>query len=255
MNILISNDDGYRAPGIAALERAVSREHATTVIAPEVDRSGTSSALTLHRGLRVSRADNGYYYVDGMPVDCVHVGITALLDVEPDMVIAGINAGSNMGDDVVYSGTVGAAVEGRFLGAPSIAVSLAGEQRQHYDTAAEVVVDLLQQLRKSQLPENMILNVNVPDIPYEQVHGIKVTRLGTRHKADTARIETLENGENVFWIGAAGAAQDFTVGTDFGCVADGYVSITPLTIDLTHRGHMELLNSWVAPVNAEKYGI
>lgn len=255
MHILISNDDGYRAPGIAALERAVSREHQTTVIAPESNRSGTSSALTLTRGLRVSKAENGYYYVDGMPVDCVHIGVTALLDDEPDMVIAGINAGSNMGDDVVYSGTVGAAVEGRFLGAPSLAVSLAGERLEHYDTAARVVVDLLHQLARSPLPESMILNINVPDRPYHQLCGIKATRLGHRHKAESATAQTLDSGEDIYWIGAAGAASDNAADTDFGCVADGYVSITPLSVDLTHRGHLDMLSSWVAPVNAAKYGV
>ena len=216
MLILLSNDDGYFAPGLSALERALSSFGSVTVVAPERDRSGASNSLTLDRPLSVKTAVNGYYYVNGTPTDCVHLAVTGLLPVLPDIIVSGINHGANMGDDTIYSGTVAAATEGFLLGIPSIAISLAG--RNHFDTAARVAFDLLQRFKGSKISVPVLLNVNVPDIPYESINGYVVTRLGKRHKAEPVIKTTSPRGDSVYWVGAAGAAQDAGPGTDFNAI-------------------------------------
>lgn len=249
MRILISNDDGVYAPGLAVLADTVAEIADITVVAPDRDRSGVSNSLTLNRPLRLNKAPNGFISVDGTPTDCVHVAITGYLEYEPDMVIAGINSGANLGDDVLYSGTVAAATEGRFLGFPAIAVSLAGEEQLFYQTAATVVRGLVQQLQRNPLPADTILNINVPDIPYAQLKGFQVTRLGERHRAKPAIKDTDPRGRTIYWVGPAGLEQDAGPGTDFYAVSRGYVSITPLQIDLTRYAVLESLTEWVAQLH------
>ncbi|MFO1302722.1 MAG: 5'/3'-nucleotidase SurE [Burkholderiales bacterium] len=244
MRILISNDDGYFAPGIEHLAAAL-REHAqVTVVAPERDRSGASNSLTLDRPLNVRRAPNGFLFVNGTPTDCVHVAVTGLLEELPDMVVSGINLGANMGDDTIYSGTVAAATEGYLLGIPSIAISLASRNATHFETAAKVAVDLVQ--RHARAPAGpWLLNVNVPDIPLADLRGTRVTRLGRRHKAEDVIRAKNPRGETVYWVGSAGEAADAGEGTDFHAVATRHVSITPLQIDLTHRDLMPGVGQWL----------
>jgi 5'-nucleotidase len=247
MKILISNDDGYQAPGIVCLAKTLQQIAEIQVIAPDRNRSGASNSLTLEHPLRLRQAENGFIYVDGTPTDCVHLAITGLLDFEADIVISGINAGPNLGDDVIYSGTVAAAMEGRFLGLPGLAVSLGSFQGQHYETAAKVVLKLLERLQTHQLslPTNTILNINVPDVPFEELKGMQITRLGSRHKAERA-IKTKDPfGNEVYWLGPAGAEQDAGLGTDFYAVNNGYVSITPLHIDLTAHSALEVTREWL----------
>ena len=245
MRILLSNDDGYFAPGLACLAQALSTVAEVVVVAPERDRSGASNSLTLDRPLNLHRAANGFYYVNGTPTDCVHLAVTGMLDTQPDMVISGINSGANMGDDTIYSGTVAAATEGFLLGIPSIAVSLAGKELAHYATAARVVVDLVQRFEKRTHTHPWLLNVNVPDIPHEQLQGVEVTRLGKRHKAEPVVKSLTPHGETVYWVGAAGKAQDAGEGTDFHAMANQRVSITPLQIDLTQYSQINAVRSWL----------
>ncbi|MDA8224681.1 MAG: 5'/3'-nucleotidase SurE [Betaproteobacteria bacterium] len=246
MRILLSNDDGYFAPGLAALANALSAIATVVVVAPERDRSGASNSLTLDRPLTLREAHNGYFYVNGTPTDCVHLAVTGMLDALPDMVISGINHGANMGDDTVYSGTVAAATEGFLLGVPSIAVSLAGGGREHFDTAAQVTLELVQRLLRAPLQSPMLLNVNVPDLPMAELRGMRHTRLGRRHKAEPV-IRTLNpRGQTVYWVGAAGPAQDASEGTDFHAIANGQVSVTPLQIDLTWYERLDELGGWLA---------
>ena len=244
MLILLSNDDGYFAPGLSALERALSSFGSVTVVAPERDRSGASNSLTLDRPLSVKTAVNGYYYVNGTPTDCVHLAVTGLLPVLPDIIVSGINHGANMGDDTIYSGTVAAATEGFLLGIPSIAISLAG--RNHLDTAARVAFDLLQRFKGSKISVPVLLNVNVPDIPYESINGYVVTRLGKRHKAEPVIKTTSPRGDSVYWVGAAGAAQDAGPGTDFNAINQNFVSVTPLQMDLTNFSQQSMVNTWLS---------
>ncbi|MEZ5540912.1 MAG: 5'/3'-nucleotidase SurE [Pseudomonadota bacterium] len=246
MNILISNDDGYQSRGIRTLADALAAVATVHVVAPERDRSGASNSLTLDSPIRARSADNGYTCVDGTPTDCVHLAITGLLEQEPDMVVAGINAGANLGDDVLYSGTVAAAMEGRFLGAPALAVSLAGDRPVHYDTAARVALELVQRVRAGTLPADTILNVNVPDLPWAQLRGMQATRLGHRHKSEPVVRMKDPRGRTVYWVGPAGSEQDAGPGTDFHAVRSGYVSITPLDVDLTRYEAMDRLASWLA---------
>jgi 5'-nucleotidase len=248
MNILISNDDGYQARGIQVLAGALSAVANVTVVAPERDRSGASNSLTLDAPIRARRADNGYTCVDGTPTDCVHLAITGLLETEPDMVVAGINAGANMGDDVLYSGTVAAAMEGRFLGFPALAVSLAHGPGgpTHFETAAQVTVDLVSRVLGGALPADTILNVNVPDIPLDEIKGVQATRLGHRHKSEPVVEMQDPRGRTVYWVGPAGSEQDAGPGTDFHAVRSGYVSVTPLDVDLTRYAAMDTIASWLA---------
>lgn len=246
MRILLSNDDGYFAPGLAVLAEALSAVAEVIVVAPERDRSGASNSLTLDRPLTLRQAHNGFYYVNGTPTDCVHLAVTGMLDTLPDMVISGINLGANMGDDTVYSGTVAAATEGYLLGMPAIAVSLVYQSDYHFTTAAQVTVDLVRRLICHPLPTAMLLNVNVPDINYDKIQGVKHTRLGRRHKAEPVIKSTNPRGQTVYWVGAAGAAQDAGIGTDFHALAHNCVSVTPLQIDLTHYGQIPTVGEWLS---------
>jgi len=245
MNILISNDDGYLAPGLRCLAEALRPLAEIAVVAPDRNRSGASNSLTLESPIRARVQDNGFISVDGTPTDCVHLAITGLLAHEPDMVVAGINAGANLGDDVLYSGTVAAAMEGRFLGLPAMAVSLVGPELKHYDTAARVVVTLLQHLQAQPLPADIILNVNVPDLPYERLRGMVTTRLGHRHKAEPVVKMHDPRGLPVYWVGPPGAEQDAGEGTDFYAIRNGQVSITPIQVDLTSYRNLETVGAWV----------
>lgn len=247
MRILLSNDDGYFAPGLAALATMLTeRGHLVTVVAPERDRSGASNSLTLDRPLMVRQTPSGFHYVNGTPTDCVHLAVTGLLPALPDMVISGINHGANMGDDTVYSGTVAAATEGFLLGIPSIAISLVHGGQDRFDTAARVAADLVERFLANPIARPTLLNVNVPDVPFEVLAGTEVTRLGRRHKAqDTVRTVNPRN-QTMYWVGAAGAAQDAGPGTDFNAVARNHVSITPLQVDLTHYPQIDKVSEWLA---------
>jgi 5'-nucleotidase len=244
MRILLSNDDGYFAPGLEALARNLSAAAQVTVVAPERNQSGASNSLTLDRPLLLRQSATGFHFVNGTPTDCVHLALTGLVPETPDWVVSGINHGANMGDDTIYSGTVAAATEGHLFGVPSIAVSLAADGGDHYDTAARVVSELIQRHRPV-AGRALLLNVNVPDLPYDRLKGVRVTRLGKRHKAEPVVKTTNPRGQVVYWVGAAGCAQDAGEDTDFHAVAEGYVSVTPLQIDLTHFGQIDPLKSWV----------
>ncbi len=249
MHILLSNDDGYLAEGLTALANALSGYAKISVVAPDRNRSAASNSLTLEIPLRAYVADNGYIKVDGTPTDCVHLAITGLLDQEPDMVFAGINHGSNLGDDVLYSGTVAAATEGRFLGLPAIAISLAGSNPTHFETAAHVAVTLLKQLLKKPLPKDTILNVNVPDVAINDLKGFQATRLGQRHKSEPVIKSNDPRGRIIYWVGPPGAEQDAGPGTDFYAINENFVSVTPLQIDLTRYESMDALASWLPQEN------
>jgi 5'-nucleotidase len=247
MHILLSNDDGYLAKGLIALAEALQQHADITVVAPDKNRSAASNSLTLDMPLRTTLAENGFIKVDGTPTDCVHLAITGLLEQEPDMVFAGINHGGNLGDDVLYSGTVAAATEGRFLGLPAVAISLVGnsDQVSHFDTAAHAAIILLQQLIDDPLPKDTILNVNVPDIPVEHLKGFQATRLGQRHKSEPVVKSKDPRGRLLYWVGPPGAEQDAGPGTDFYAVSEGYVSVTPLQLDLTWYDRIHVLEAWL----------
>ncbi|MBI5627207.1 MAG: 5'/3'-nucleotidase SurE [Nitrosomonadales bacterium] len=245
MRILISNDDGYFAPGLACLAEHLAKIAEIIVVAPERDRSGASNSLTLDRPLKLSRSDNGFYYVNGTPTDCVHLAVTGMLDQQPDMVVSGINAGANMGDDTIYSGTVAAATEGFLLGIPSIAVSLVSKEFAHCETAARVAADLVQRFARQKHSLPWLHNVNVPDVPYDLLHGIAVTRLGKRHKAEPVVKASNPHGETVYWVGAAGKAQDAGEDTDFYALSQQRVSVTPLQIDLTQYNQIDAVRGWI----------
>jgi len=247
MRILLSNDDGYFAPGIEILAAALSPIAEITVVAPERDRSGASNSLTLDRPLRLRQAANGFYFVNGTPTDCVHLAVTGMLDSVPDMVVSGINLGANMGDDTIYSGTVAAAMEGYLLGVPSIAVSLTSKRGAHFDSAARIARDLVERFQRREFGQPVLLNVNVPDEPFERLGGVKVTRLGRRHKAEPAVPQVTPRNETVYWVGAAGEAADAGEDTDFHAVAHNFVSVTPLQIDLTHAGQIGAVADWLKP--------
>ena len=245
MHILLSNDDGYLAPGLACLALTLERQARISVVAPERDRSGASNSLTLTQPLRVKKGENSFYYVDGTPTDCVHLAITGLLEQDPDIVISGINRGANLGDDVIYSGTVAAAMEGRFLGLPAIAVSLVGQEGRHFDTAARVVLRLLEQLQHNPLPADTILNVNVPDIPFGDLRGFEATRLGHRHKSEPVIRSRDPHGETIYWVGPPGGEADAGPGTDFHAIRHHCVSVTPLHVDLTRYTALEQVAAWL----------
>jgi 5'-nucleotidase len=245
MHILLSNDDGYFAPGLVALHSALSTVARVTVVAPDAERSGASNSLTLDRPLTVRKAQNGFFHVNGTPTDCVHLAVTGLLDVLPDMVISGINHGANMGDDTVYSGTVAAATEGFLLGIPSIAISLVTDGGGHFETAAQVVLDLIARYNAAPPAGTWLLNVNVPDCAYADLRGLRSTRLGRRHKAEPVIPTTNPRGETVYWVGPAGPAQDAGEGTDFHALAQGYVTVTPLQVDLTSYPQLQGLGAWL----------
>lgn len=246
MRFLLSNDDGYFAPGIATLAMALGDEGEVMVCAPERDRSGASNSLTLDRPLMVRTAPNGFLYVNGTPTDCVHLAATGLMSEKPDMVIAGINHGANMGDDTIYSGTVAAATEGFLLGIPALAISLASRSPCHFETAARVARDLVRRVKRQSFGGPVLLNVNVPDLPYDEIKGVEVTRLGRRHRSAPVIRNENPRGETIWWVGPPGAAADAGEGTDFGAVANGFVSVTPLSIDLSAYQQMEAVSSWLS---------
>jgi 5'-nucleotidase len=251
VKILISNDDGYRAEGIHRLRAALATLAEVTVVAPDRNRSGASNSLTLDVPLRVFESEPGVYFVPGTPTDCVHLAISGLFDYEHDMVVSGVNDGANLGDDVLYSGTVAAAVEGRFLGLPTIAVSLCttGAGGGHFRTGAEVARVLVAHLLKSPLQRALILNVNVPDVPYEQLRGFRASRLGYRHRSAPVMPAHDPRGRPVYWVGPAGPEQDAGPGTDFDTVAQGFVSVTPLQVDLTRHAALPELGTWLAGID------
>ncbi|MEQ1815738.1 MAG: 5'/3'-nucleotidase SurE [Nitrosomonas sp.] len=245
MRILLSNDDGYFSPGLACLAEVLSEIAEIIVVAPERDRSGSSNSLTLDRPLSLHKSHNGFYFVNGTPTDCVHLAVTGMLDVMPDMIISGVNSGANMGDDTIYSGTVAAATEGFLLGIPSLAISLIDTSNENYLTAARVAADMVKRFRKNGIQSPVLLNINVPDIEYQKLEGIEVTRLGRRHKAEPVIKSKNPRGEILYWVGAAGAAQDAGEGTDFYAVQHNRVSVTPLQIDLTRYDQLDLITSWL----------
>jgi 5'-nucleotidase len=247
MKILVCNDDGIYAKGLRVLADALKEVSAVTIIAPDRNRSGASTSLTLDFPIRVRELEDGSISVEGTPTDCVHLGMTGLLNEIPDMVVSGVNEGSNLGDDVWYSGTVAAAIEGRFLGLPAIALSLATKDipARYFETGAAVAKQLVQRLIKDPLPASTILNVNVPDVPIDQLRGFEITRLGTRHRAEAVVPTKDPRGNTVYWIGPAGEEQDAGPGTDFHAIANQKVSITPLRIDLTQYKAFDQLSQWI----------
>ncbi len=248
MKILVSNDDGYRADGIRALAEALKDLGQVTIVAPDRNRSGASNSLTLDVPLRVHETEPEVFCVQGTPTDCVHLAISGLFDYRHDMVVSGVNDGANLGDDVLYSGTVAAAMEGRFLGLPTLAVSLCTSESggRHFDTAARVARMLVGQMLERPLERAMILNVNVPDLPFGELRGVRTTRLGKRHPAEPIIEARDQRNRVVYWIGPAGAGADAGEGTDFHAVAEGFVSVTPLLIDLTRYGAMDTVRDWLA---------
>lgn len=245
MRILVSNDDGYRAEGLQCLARALAPLAEIAIVAPDRNRSGASNSLTLDVPLRAHSFGERDYYVNGTPTDCVYLAISGLFDFQHDMVVSGINDGANLGDDVLYSGTVAAAVEGRFLGLPAMALSLVVTQGRHFETAARVASELVLRLQRSPLHSSTILNVNVPDVPYEQLRGMKSTRLGYRHRSDALVRSADPRGRPVYWVGPAGAGADAGEGTDFHAVAAGFVSVTPLQVDLTRHTALADVDEWL----------
>lgn len=245
MRILLSNDDGYFAPGLIALAEALSDLGDVVVVAPEQNRSGASNSLTLDRPLSLKRAPGGFYFVNGTPTDCVHLAVTGMLEMMPDIIVSGINLGANMGDDTIYSGTVAAATEGYLLGIPSIAISLTSFEGKNFASAGRVARELVERHMRQPLQEPVLLNVNIPDIPYSELNGFEVTRLGRRHKAEPVVKTISPRNETLYWIGAAGAAADAGPGTDFNAVERGFVSITPLQIDLTHSVQVPSIIQWM----------
>ena len=245
MHILVSNDDGYLAPGLAALAAAMQRFGTVTVVAPEQNCSGASNSLTLNRPLTAHKASNGFLYLNGTPTDCVHVALTGLLDTPPDLVVSEINNGQNMGDDTIYSGTVAAAMEGYLFGLPSIAFSHVDKGHAHLDAAARIAAELVARYVERPLPGPFLLNVNIPNLPYEQLGPVSCTRLGKRHQAEPVIRATSPRGETIYWVGSAGEARIAGPGTDFHAVAAGAVSLTPLQIDLTHVEQLPAVAGWL----------
>lgn len=248
MRFLLSNDDGYNAPGLRSMARHLQSLGTVTIVAPDRNRSGASNSLTLDYPLRLRAEGEGIYAVDGTPTDCVHLALTGLLDDEPDMVVSGVNAGANLGDDVLYSGTVAGAMEGRFLGLPAIAVSLVCEEPRHFDTAARAVCVLIERLRADPLPADTILNVNVPDRPWDGLAGFEATRLGHRHRSEPAVRTTDPKGRAIYWVGPVGAEADAGPGTDFHAVANGFVSVTPIQVDLTRYQALDKVAGWLGGI-------
>jgi 5'-nucleotidase len=253
MHLLISNDDGITARGIQVLSGRMNLLGKVTIVAPDQNRSGASNSLTLESPVRIRETAKRTFSVSGTPTDCVHIALTGLMKKDPDMVVSGINAGANLGDDVIYSGTVAAAMEGRFLGLPAIAVSLVFKDRpEHYSTAAEAVASLVERLSKDPLPADTILNVNVPDLPLPEIRGFEVTRLGHRHRAEPVVKTNDPRGRPMYWIGPAGPGQDAGPGTDFDAIRRGYISITPIHVDLTRYQALEQISGWVSDISIER---
>jgi 5'/3'-nucleotidase len=248
VRILLSNDDGYQAKGLRVLGEYLADLGELTIVAPDRNRSGASNSLTLDVPLRVEQVADNIYYVNGTPTDCVHVAITGLLEEEPDMVISGINHGANLGDDVLYSGTVAAAMEGRFLGLPALAVSLVLGEGGHYTSAAAIARKLVERMIEQPLPKDTILNVNVPDLPLPDIKGLRATRLGFRHKSEPVIRARDPKNQPIYWIGAAGPGQDTGPGTDFEAIKNSCVSISPIKVDLTNHDSIAGLGRWIESV-------
>jgi 5'-nucleotidase len=246
VRILISNDDGFDAQGIKILVQNLSKEHEVVVVAPNENKSASSSSLTLDRPLQPVEIKKNFYSVDATPSDCVHLALSGLLDEAFDLVVTGINFGPNLGDDVVYSGTVAGAIEGRFLGLPSLAISLASWQGKHFETAGIIAKKLLTQITHAQLSHDTILNVNVPDVPLADIQGFQTTRLGKRHQSEKSVPD--KDDASKFWIGENGAQADNGVGTDFHAIANNYVSVTPLQIDLTKYNEIDTVSTWLETI-------
>ncbi|MGL5003358.1 MAG: 5'/3'-nucleotidase SurE, partial [Casimicrobium sp.] len=238
MRILVSNDDGYQAPGIEALVASLREVAEVTVVAPSRDRSATSNSITVHRALTIERAANGFYFIDGKPADCVHVAVTGFFDFKPDLVVSGINNGSNLGDDTIYSGTVAAAMEGYLLGIPGIALSMTHKPSQHFASGARVARELVERVMKTPPSAPWLLNVNIPDAPYASIKGYRTVRLGKRHQAEPVERVYSKDGIEQWKIGGVGPAADAGPETDFGAVAENYVSVTPVSVDLTQYAHL-----------------
>lgn len=251
MRILVSNDDGVFAPGIRALAEALATIADIDVIAPDRNRSGASNSLTLLDPLRVKRLENGYYSVEGTPTDCVHLAMTGFFDTRANLVVSGINDGANLGDDILYSGTVAAAMEGRFLGLPAIAISMAGSNIKHYETGAEIARRLVLKLQTHSLPSQTIFNVNVPDLPLNEIKGLEVTRLGARHCAEPVVKDNDPRGRPIYWVGPPGAEADAGSGTDFYAVSQARVSITPLHLDMTHYKMFDQVSTWISDLKMD----
>ncbi len=254
MELLISNDDGIEATGIRILAESMRCLGEVTIVAPDKNRSGASNSLTLDAPIRIKELEAGVYRVSGTPTDCVHLALTGLLAEDPDIVVSGINAGANLGDDVIYSGTVAAAMEGRFLGYPAVALSLVfgeGQQHHHYETAGEAAIRMVKQLQQDPLPADTILNVNVPDCPWSEIRGFEVTRLGHRHRAEPVIKTTDPRGREMYWIGPAGAEQDAGPGTDFDAVRRKFISVTPIHVDLTRYQALEQVAGWVTAIRID----
>ncbi|MBX2880282.1 MAG: 5'/3'-nucleotidase SurE [Granulosicoccus sp.] len=245
MRILISNDDGYLSSGIRSLYEAMQLLGQATIVAPDRNRSGASNSLTLHHPVFVCQHEANVYSLDGTPTDCVNIALSGLLEEDQDMVVSGINDGPNMGDDVLYSGTVAAAIEGRHLGHPALAVSMASFEPEHYATAAKVTAELVAHLKQAPLPSDTIFNINVPDLPYDKLKGLRSTRLGTRHPSQDAVRQISPRGETMYWIGHAGDSADDGPGTDFDAVRQGFVSVTPMQIDLTRFDSVSPVADWL----------
>ncbi|MBQ4831959.1 5'/3'-nucleotidase SurE [Pseudoalteromonas sp. MMG010] len=254
MKILLSNDDGVNAKGIAVLYSALTKIADVTLVAPDRNCSGASNSLTLINPLRSTTLENGFISVNGTPTDCVHLGVNQLVDEKPDLVVAGINHGANLGDDTLYSGTVAAATEGRHLGLPAIAVSLCSHDGTYFETAAQVTVNIIKGLASHPLPKDQILNLNVPDIPYDDLKGVKVTRLGARHKAETMTKQTDPWGRDIYWYGSLGSESDAGEGTDFNAINNGYASVTPLSVDMTANESIEAVSNWLSDLEINRVG-
>lgn len=245
MRILLSNDDGYRADGLRALAAAVAPLGQLTVVAPDRNRSGASNSLTLETPVRITQTEPGWYCVNGTPTDCVHLAISGFLAEPQDLVLSGINDGANLGDDVLYSGTVAAAIEARHLGLPTIAFSLCVDSGRHFDAAARVARELVDALLRQPPAGATMLNVNIPDLPYEAIRGLRATRLGSRHRSEPVVRSSDPRGRPVYWVGAAGAGADAGPGTDFHAIEQGYVSVTPLSVDMTHHAALAAVGDWI----------
>lgn len=248
MNILLSNDDGVHALGIKVLQQELVKHFDVTVVAPDRNCSGASNSLTLLNPLRAQTLDNGFISVNGTPTDSVHLGVSQLATSSIDLVVAGINKGPNLGNDTLYSGTVAAATEGRHMGIPAIAVSLLGKHEKYYQTAAVITAKVIKHIKKHPLAVDQILNINVPDLPIEDIKGIKVTRLGHRHKAEM--MEKMQDPwqRDIYWYGTLGKELDGGEGTDFHAVANNFVSVTPLTVDMTAHDSINSMKKWIGEV-------
>lgn len=245
VKILVTNDDGIHSPGLKILAETLSAIGEVVVVAPDRNRSGASNSLSLDRPLRVQSLGNNMHSVNGTPTDCVHLALTGLLEVKPDMVVSGVNAGSNLGDDVLYSGTVAAATEGRFLGLPAMAISLVGKDFNYFSSGALVAKALVSKALQNALPKDTILSVNVPDLPMEQINGIEITRLGTRHCAEPTIKQVDPRGNTIYWIGPPGLEEDAGIGTDFFAIKQNKISVTSLHVDFTNYKTFEQLSGWV----------